>query len=328
MTMRLVSQSRGAARTAVRGGGAAGNTRPITTANPNLNRAPRRVLWPETFVNPRDGSTLRLIPSGEFTMGSTQRDIENARKLDRDGSRFPLSHERFALSHETPQFDVFVPAFYLGVFAVTNEQFARFLSETRPEARMFGTWASAITHIREPGRLGEPGRVDPGFERHPVVHVSWLGAAAYCRWAGLRLPTEVEWEKAARGTDARLFPWGNQWRDDWLCWRRGHRHRNEPTVPVDAHPEGRSPYGIFQMAGNVAEWCEDWYQPRAYDDHAMGNRLPPPSGDERVLRGGSCVQRCKLEFRCAMRQASAAVALTVDFTGFRCACDAPPPSAI
>ena len=279
--------------------------------------------WPETFINPRDGSTLRLVPSGEFTMGSNQKDIESARDMDRDGTRFALSHESFALSHETPQFDLFVPAFYIGVFAVTNEQFARFLSELRPDSAMFGPWVGAITRICKPRREGEPWRVEPGFERHPVVHVSWLGASAYCRWTGLRLPTEVEWEKAARGTDARLFPWGNQWHDDYLCWRRGSRGENEPTIPVDAYPEGRSPYGIFQMSGNVAEWCEDWYQPNAYNDHAMGNRHPPYSGDERVLRGGTCLQRHKLEFRCAMRQASPAVALTVDFTGIRCACDVP-----
>ena len=278
---------------------------------------------PETFTAPRDGSIMCFIPAGEFTMGSTQKDIEDARAMDRDGSHFALSHERFALSHETPQFDLFVPAFYIGVFAVTNGQFARFLSELPPNAAMFGNWAGAFTRLCKPRYEGEPWRVEPGFERHPVVHVSWLGAAAYCRWAGLRLPTEVEWEKSARGTDARLFPWGNEWHDDYLCWRRGSRGANEPTIPVDAHPEGRSPYDIFQMSGNVAEWCEDWYQPRAYDDHAIGNRQPPPLGDERVLRGGTCLQRHKLEFRCAMRQASPAVALTVDFTGFRCACDVP-----
>jgi iron(II)-dependent oxidoreductase len=166
-------------------------------------------------------------------------------------------------------------------------------------------------------------RVDRKFERHPVVHVTWFGAQAYCRWARLRLPTEIEWEKAARGTDARLFPWGNQWNSDFLQWNRGNHVESEPTAPVDSHPEGRSPYGIYQMAGNVAEWCEDWYQPQAYTEHALGNRRPPPSGNERVLRGGTCVHWHKLKFRCAMRQFSTPAFTNMNFTGIRCECDAP-----
>jgi formylglycine-generating enzyme required for sulfatase activity len=264
---------------------------------------------------------MRLIPSGEFTMGSTPKDIESARNLDREGASFPLSHERFALCHETPQCDLFVPTFYMSVFTVTNEQFARFLTALQPGSALMGLWVYALPHITTPSREGQPFGVESGFERHPAVHVTWFGAEAYCRWAKLRLPTEVEWEKAARGMDARLFPWGDEWHDDFLRWHRGDR--GEPTVEVDAHLDGRSPYGILQMAGNVAEWCEDWYQPNAYNEHAMGNRRPPHSGNERVLRGGSCLQRHKLEFRCAMRQASTPAFTTVDFTGFRCACDLP-----
>jgi formylglycine-generating enzyme required for sulfatase activity len=191
----------------------------------------------------------------------------------------------------------------------------------QPDSASLKRWVYSTPHIRKPLREDQPYRAEPGFERHPAVHVTWLGADAYCRWAGLRLPTEVEWEKAARGTDARLFPWGNEWRGDFLRWR--HRERGEPTAAVDAYPEGRSPYGIFQMAGNVAEWCEDWYQPRYYDAHAMGLRLPPHSGDERVLRGGSCLHRHKLEFRCAMRMASSPLSIWTAFTGIRCACDFP-----
>ena len=286
-----------------------------------VGRAARHESWLETFTNPRDGSTLRLIPAGEFTMGSTRRDLESARELDRDGEAFALSHESYALAHEMPQFELFLPAYYLSVFTVTNEQFARFLNELQPPRATLELWVYSTPHIIKPEVEGQTYRVEPGFERHPAVHVTWFGAEAYCRWAGLRLPTEVEWEKAARGTEARLFPWGNEWHDDFLRWRRGER--SEPTAAVDAYPEGRSPYGIFQMAGNVVEWCEDWYQPRFYDEHAMGNRRPPHSGDERVLRGGSCLKRHKLEFRCAMRMASSPASIWTAFTGIRCACDLP-----
>jgi formylglycine-generating enzyme required for sulfatase activity len=272
--------------------------------------------WPETFTNPFDGSLMRLIPGGTFFMGSTSQETEAARRMDADG-------ERFDLTPETPQFDLFVPAFYLGVFPVTNEQFTRFLSERQPRPELFDLWVFTLAHIEKPPRAGGPYRVEPGFERHPAAHITWFGAEAYCHWAKLRLPTEVEWEKAARGTDARLFPWGNEWRDDCLRWRREKINGGAPTTEVDAHPEGRSPYGIFQMAGNVAEWCEDWFQLQAYADHVLGNRRPPQSGDERVLRGGHCLQSRRLEFRCAMRQHSTPVFLSVDFTGIRCACDLP-----
>jgi formylglycine-generating enzyme required for sulfatase activity len=216
---------------------------------------------------------------------------------------------------------LFVPAYYLSVFTVTNEQFARFLTASQPGRATLEFWVYSTPHILKPKREGRPYRVEPGFLRHPAVHVTWFGAEAYCRWAKLRLPTEVEWEKAARGTDARLFPWGNEWHADFLRWRHGER--GEPTAEVDACPEGRSPYGILQMAGNVSEWCEDWYQPRFYDEHAMGNRYPPHSGDERVLRGGSCLHRHRLEFRCAMRMASSPISIWTAFTGIRCACDMP-----
>lgn len=279
-----------------------------------------RPIYPPTVVNRRDGSPLRLIPAGKARMGSSLKDIINARDMDKDGMRFAISHEPFALSHETPQFDLFVPAFYIGVFTVTNEQFASFLSETQPDSTQLGLWVYSMPYITKPLRANGLFRAMAGFERHPAIHISWVGAAAYCKWAGLRLPTEVEWEKAARGFDGRTFPWGDEWHDNFLRWRRNGRAGME-TCQVDAFPEGRSPYGIYQMAGNVAEWCEDWYEPNIYSQRVMGSRLPPYSGDERVLRGGTCAQWHRLEFRCAMRQASPPVALTLDFTGIRCACD-------
>jgi formylglycine-generating enzyme required for sulfatase activity len=301
---RDVAQSAGAATR--------GSNRAKESAPSDLRQA---VSWPETFVNPTDGSTMRLIPGGVFTMGSTEQDIENARKMDQDGPDFAL--------HETPQFELFVPSFYISVFTVTNEQFGRFLSEMQPSPALFDLWVYSTAHILKPDGESRGYRVDRGFERHSAVHVTFFGAEAYCRWAKLRLPTEVEWEKAARGTDARLFPWGNEWHDDFLRWHRNSRPESEPTTPVDAYPEGRSPYGIFQMVGNVAEWCADWYQPNAYTEHALGNRRPPSSGDKRVLRGGTCVQWHKLKFRCAMRQASTPAFTNLDFTGIRCACDLP-----
>lgn len=273
----------------------------------------------ESWRNPSDGSVMQLIPAGEFLMGSTPQQIEAARLLDIGG------HE-FTLLNELPQFCAFVPDYYLSVCAVTNEQFAAFVSETRPTSEQLKRWAPVLERITVPTRQGDPYRVTPGFERHPVIHVSWFGAEAYCRWAGLRLPTEIEWEKAARGTDARIYPWGNEWRDPVLRWDGDPHRQYEATAPVDAYPEGRSPYGIFQMAGNVDEWCADWYQWDVYRRYATGDLRPPPGGEMRVVRGGTCACWKRIRFRCAHRRGNDAAIVNVLYTGIRCASDAPPPT--
>jgi len=278
-----------------------------------------RMSPPLTWTNQRDGSLLRLIPAGEFIMGSTPEQIEAARLLDIGG------HE-FTLLDELPQFRAFLPDFYVSVYAVTNEQFAAFLSESRPTPEQFKRWIPAPERISVPAKKSEVCAVTPGFERHPVIHVSWFGAEAYCRWAGLRLLTEIEWEKTARGTDGRLYPWGNEWHDHVLRWDGDRLRKYETTAPVDACPEGRSPYGIFQMAGNVDEWCADWYQWDVYRRYATGNLRPPPSGETRVVRGGTCAGWKKIRFRCAHRRGNDASIVNVLYTGIRCACDVAPPT--
>ena len=261
---------------------------------------------------------MRLVPAGEFIMGSTPEQIEAARGMDIYG------HE-FTLLDELPQFRAFLPDFYLSERAITNDQFARFLSETRPllpdELRHL---APVLEHVRVPKSKTGLYSVAPGFEQHPVIHVSWFGAEAYCRWAGLRLPTEVEWEKAARGTDGRLYPWGNQWHDDFLRWAGDKRRPYDSPAPVDACPEGCSPYGIFQMAGNVDEWCADWYQWDVYRRYATGDLRLPTAGERRVVRGGNCVAAKKILFRCAHRRGNDPAIVNVLYTGIRCAADAQP----
>jgi formylglycine-generating enzyme len=269
---------------------------------------------PEYFLA-RDESLMCLIPPGEAIFGSTRDEIKRAILLDKEG-------ELFSLDNEMPQFRAFVPAYYFGLYAITNQQFARFLSNTRPSIAILDSWIPWRERVRAPGIQSADYVVTAGFERHPVTHVSWLGAQAYCLWAGLRLPTEIEWEKAARGVDGRIFPWGNQWSPERLCWYGSHP-ATEDTAPVDWFENGRSPYGIYQMAGNVEEWCADWYQPHVYEGYSSGILIPPSHGLERVVRGGNCFRRNRLEFRCAMRRGNKPAFANILLTGIRCACDAP-----
>ncbi len=158
--------------------------------------------------------------------------------------------------------------YYVGRYETTWKEFLFFCEKTgrsQPEAP---SW----------GRKGD----------HPVVNVSWEDASAFCAWAGLALPTEVQWEKAARGTDGRKYPWGSSDPTADRCvWAYHPTWGGESTAPVGSVRAGVSPYGAHDMAGNVWEWCADWYKDDAYASYAKGSTAPPSSGSGRVFRGGS-----------------------------------------
>jgi len=185
------------------------------------------------------------IPAGPFTRGSDAGDPE-------DG----------------PTHQVDLPAFEIDRFEVTNADYAAFTEATGyvtfAEQQGFRSW-------RDEGGEGE--------DNHPVVVVTWDDAQAYCEWAGKRLPAEAEWEKAARGTDGRVFPWGNEWDPNKANVKeRGLRG----TATVGSFGAGTSPYGVDDMTGNVWEWTADWYQP--YPGNAVAD---PYYGEKyRVTRGG------------------------------------------
>ena len=214
------------------------------------------------------------IPAGEFLMGSDHED-------------------------ERPPHEVSVEAFEIDKFEVTNEQFEAFVEAAgyQTEAEKAGEPQSWRTYAQD-----KP--------RHPVVKVTWNDAVAYCEWAGKRLPTEAEWEKAAKGAEGYTYPWGNEWDPAKVNTREaGYRG----TTIVGSLPEGISPYGVMDMIGNVREWISDWYKAYPgsdYDSPYFGEKY-------RVIRGGGWFEETELATT-TERFASSEEARNDDL-GFRCA---------
>ncbi len=199
-----------------------------------------------------------MIPAGSFVMGTN------------DGSE-----------DERPAHRVELKAFAIDRTPITNALVAAFLNAVGPinsnGERLFDVDDNDARIHRRDGRWS----ADPGFENHPVVEVSWSGARDYCAWMGKRLPTEAEWEKAARGKDGRNYPWGDSSPDSTRA--QFNAGWNE-TAPVGSFPKGASPYGVFDLAGNVWEWVNSAYLPYPYSP--SDGREDLRAGPVRGTRGG------------------------------------------
>lgn len=312
----------------------AGHSLPPTVGDPRRGHPAHSEA--RSTATERDRETGLLLPGGTFHMGTS----------DADG---------FSEDGEGPVRKVTVASFRIDAHAVTNARFARFVEATghRTEAERFG-WSyvfagflpaalrrGAARPPQTPWWCGVQGAVwhapeGPGSSvtdrtDHPVVHVSWNDAAAYCRWAGARLPSEAEWEYAARGgLEQRRYPWGDELTPggEHRCniWQGSFPTRNTAddgyrgTAPVDAYePNG---YGLYNTSGNVWEWCADRWGTR-HSERPRANPKGPSQGSSRVMRGGSylCHHSYCNRYRVAARTANTADSSTGNL-GFRCAWDA------
>jgi formylglycine-generating enzyme required for sulfatase activity len=266
---------------------------PTPTASPALAAVITRIA-------PLDGMVLVFIPAGEFKMGSARIDDPEA------------------LDEELPQHLVDLHAFWIDQTEVTNAQYALCVAD-----------GGACTPPVESGSLTRSSYYgNSQYASYPVIFVSWSQAAAYCAWAGRRLPTEAEWEKAARGPDGWVYPWGNTFDGtlvnycDVNCpnvWKGPDDDGYADTSPVGDYPDGASDYLVLDMAGNIYEWVADWYGP--YSRQRQINPTGPASGQEHIIRGGSWGDDSR-HVRAAVRSQINTPDFWTNFIGFRCAVDA------
>ena len=232
------------------------------------------------YVGSRHEAPMALIPAGEFAMGSDR-----------------------GQDDEQPVHRVALRAFYLDVHEVTVSRFADFLNAQKSDPPF--KWNEALT-----GNQGNK----------PVVGVDWYDARDYCRWVGKRLPTEAEWEMAARGTEGRMYPWGSVHPTKAHANAGQNQWRGYGTLTnVGSYEPGKTPEGVYDLAGNLWEWVADWYDPVYYQFSARDNPTGPPAGPLRALRGGAWNNDSKA-IRSANRAAYAPNARRND-VGFRCARD-------
>lgn len=224
-----------------------------------------------TRSRPIDGMLMYYVPAGEFVMG-----LEAA-----IGKEFCEGYGNDCVADwfvdEMPAHSVFLDPFWIDRTEVTNTMYASCVE--------VGACPMPVKDVR---KLPSSRYGIEGFEEFPVTNITWEGASAYCAWAGARLPTEAEWEKAARGTDGRIYPWGNEDPDcSLLNASPGFEACEGDTSQVGSTPAGSSPYGALDMAGNVYEWVADWYGEDYYRRSPTSNPTGPEKGEWRIVRGGA-----------------------------------------
>jgi iron(II)-dependent oxidoreductase len=281
--------------------------------------------WGEVGMATDAPADMALIPAGSFLMGAAPEEQQGVLAFGWHG---PMRNRiQFLLEHSGPQHTVHLDAFYIDKQEVTNQAYRAFVNATAHRPPTF--W-------NDPRQLADPAQ--------PVVGVSWYDAQAFCTWQGKRLPTEAEWEKAARGSDGRRYPWGNDWDaarlhaadtlagqalNDFAAWTRWQRTISAGIgvarpAAVGSYPRGASPYGVLDMAGNVWEWVADWYDPDYYAASPARNPTGPTTGSIKVLRGGGWDVPQMIPATWLREQFIPPTFAGSPVTGFRCAATTPP----
>lgn len=290
-------------------------------------------MRPKEIVHEQDGSIMEVVGASEFVMGTDESHPDLPKvplgqaPLKPNDILSVRADPAWRQADERPAHKVTLHAFAIDRYEVTNAQYRRFLgwmmrtkdhrdchpAEPKDKDHTPRYWRdyNPLLHDPEYARTTPFGRETFAADDKPVVGVDWFDAYAYAAWAGKRLPTEAEWELAARGVDGRRWPWGNEWR--WGLANTGGEKKGKDVpvkgfekdgyiypAPVGSYPEGRSPFGCDDMAGNVAEWCADWYQAEYYGSAPAADPRGPASGRFRVVRGGSS-QSLPSSIRCAKR---------------------------
>jgi len=226
----------------------------IPTSSPRLTPALTTFPHPTRIITDNNVEMV-LIPAGDFIMGND------------DGP-----------DYEKPAHTVYLDVFYMDIYETTNREYENCVNAGICQPPIYNGSNSRSSYYE-----------NPQYDNYPVIYVNWDMAKTYCEWRGAELPTEAQWEKAARGTNGRTYPWGEKVPDCSIAnyWSLASGICVGDTTSVGNYESGKSPYGIYDMAGNVWEWVLDWYSEMYYHDSPVANPLGPDSGQDRTVRGGA-----------------------------------------
>ncbi len=261
---------------------------PTPTTDPNF--PPPCTSIGQEWTSPKDGMVLVCVPNGAFSMGAGD-------------------NINYVMNYNKPIHRVNMSAYWIDKYEVSNAQYGACVSSgacSQPGSDRSAVYSSYF--------------YEPKYQNYPVGSINWNQATAYCEWANRQLPTEARWEKAARGDDERLFPWGN---NEATCEYANYAScKGGDAVAVDSYSQGKSPYGVYNMAGNVEEWVSDWFEQFYYKDSS--NSTDPtgePTGSLHILRGGGFLMKAEHAYTFSRELQTAG--FSDWFTGFRCAMSSP-----